>query len=423
MLLFQDTKNKFNRIIELLVLSIPLLLITGPFLSDLALTIVAIFFLFMHKEYFKNEIIVKYFIFYFLIFYIVILASSLFAFDPMLSLKNSIFYFRFLLFSICFYYLLKRNSKMLNYLFYVLIFCFFILIFDGFFQAYFKFNIFGLQVNQEYFGGRISSFFGDELILGSYLTRFSPLLIGLSLFYYEKRKGFKLYLLFLIFLLEIIIFLSGERTAFLLFNLIIVLLLIFLNNTGNINKAILFSVPVIILILVLVESPSKKRIINETLKDLKPKDYNSKFVIINKQYHEHFISSYRIFLDNKLLGVGPKNFRNICHDERYKLSENTCSTHPHNTYLQLLSETGIFSFILIIILFIALNFLLFRHLYFKLFKKAAYLSNFQVCIIIHFFISLFPLTPTGSFFNNWLSIVYYYPLGILFWSLNNKKIT
>ena len=54
--------------------------------------------------------------------------------------------------------------------------------------------------------------------------------------------------------------------------------------------------------------PQKKRIINETIKDLKPKTYNSEFVIINRQYHEHYLSAVKIFKDNILFGVGPKKF-------------------------------------------------------------------------------------------------------------------
>ena len=34
--------------------------------------------------------------------------------------------------------------------------------------------------------------------------------------------------------------------------------------------------------------------------------------------------------------------------------KNGCTTHPHNFYLQLLSETGIFGFLFIILLFIYL---------------------------------------------------------------------
>ena len=48
--------------------------------------------------------------------------------------------------------------------------------------------------------------------------------------------------------------------------------------------------------------------------------------------------------DNKILGIGPKNFRIKCKEKKYQISELTCSTHPHNTVLQLMSETGILGF-------------------------------------------------------------------------------
>ena len=36
------------------------------------------------------------------------------------------------------------------------------------------------------------------------------------------------------------------------------------------------------------------------------------------------------------------------------------------------------------------------------------------------FINLFPFVPTGSFFNNWMSIMYFLPLG--FFLKNNKFV-
>ena len=155
---------------------------------------------------------------------------------------------------------------------------------------------------------------------------------------------------------------------------------------------------------------------------MKAEDNKSKFLIINKQYHEHYLSSYSIFKDNKFFGVGPKNFRVVCKDEKYNYSNLTCATHPHNTYLQLLSETGIFSFLIIFLLFILINFILLKHLYYKIFKKKILLDNFEICLFIYFYICIFPFTPSGSFFNNWISMVYFYPLAILLWLLRNKKI-
>ena len=39
-----------------------------------------------------------------------------------------------------------------------------------------------------------------------------------------------------------------------------------------------------------------------------------------------------------------------------------------------------------------------------------------------FIISLWPLIPTGSFFNNWLSIIHFLPVGFFIASTKNKKI-
>ena len=37
-------------------------------------------------------------------------------------------------------------------------------------------------------------------------------------------------------------------------------------------------------------------------------------------------------------------------------------------------------------------------------------------------ITLWPLAPTGNFFNNWLSIIYFLPLGFIIYFLIKKKI-
>ena len=47
---------------------------------------------------------------------------------------------------------------------------FVVLIIDGFYQFIFKQNIIGLELR----GDRVSSFFKDELIYGSYLSKFLP---------------------------------------------------------------------------------------------------------------------------------------------------------------------------------------------------------------------------------------------------------
>ena len=120
-----NNKFLFEIIPSIIIILTPALLITGPFLSDMGITIVAILFIINSfrndlSKYFKNI-----FFKFFLIFCIILIISSLLSNNILISLKNSFFYFRFGIFSLCFWYLLDKNSKILIYLFYSIIFCFF----------------------------------------------------------------------------------------------------------------------------------------------------------------------------------------------------------------------------------------------------------------------------------------------------------
>ena len=126
-----NKKNFFFEIIpSYIIILMPALLISGPFLSDLGVSIVAILFLINSK---KNNLLKYYNNIYFKIFIFFCLAliiSSLLSDNILISLKNSLFYFRFGIFSLCFWYLLEKNDKILHYLFYSIIICFISLIID-----------------------------------------------------------------------------------------------------------------------------------------------------------------------------------------------------------------------------------------------------------------------------------------------------
>jgi O-antigen ligase len=171
---------------------------------------------------------------------------------------------------------------------------------------------------------------------------------------------------------------------------------------------------------------SKERFIDQTFKDFTRNSYENKFNTINKVYifskphNDMYISAYRIFLDNKLFGVGPRQFRNTCSE--YKVSEYSCETHPHNTYVELLSEAGTFAFIIVAGLFIFISYLSIKHLILKFTgNKNGIINDLEVCLLSAIIISLWPFSPSGSFFNNWMSIVYYFPVGLLLWQRSKYK--
>ena len=92
--------------------------------------------------------------------------------------------------------------------------------------------------------------------------------------------------------------------------------------------------------------------------DLENNSFNSKFFLpISVQHKVVYETAFKIFNDNKVMGIGPKMFRKICDQDKYYTKSDIdrtidgCQTHPHNTYIQLLSETGIVGTIFILILF------------------------------------------------------------------------
>ena len=61
----------------------------------------------------------------------------------------------------------------------------------------------------------------------------------------------------------------------------------------------------------------------------------------------HYLTAVEMFKEKPILGHGYKSFRNKCKKYDYinsKFVKNRCSTHPHNTYVQLLTETGLIGF-------------------------------------------------------------------------------
>ena len=405
-----------QKLISYLLISIPFLLITGPFLSDLAVVFICTLYLFNNfnndiKKYYKNIFFIL-----FITFYVVCIISSLFSNYPLISTFKSISYIRFLIFTLAIVYILNKNPNIIKGFFISIFFCFVILIFDGFYQFIFKENIFGFIMHEN----RTSSFFRDELIYGSYLSKFLP--IFLSLFLIQPLKSNKINILFSIFfVLSIIaITISGERSSLFLTILILFYLLIMLKLDFKILISFLVVIFLAVGTMLIFNDTVKNRIIIFTKNQIFTEN---KTFIFSEDHNGHLVSALDIFKNhNKLIGIGPKNYRNYCfNNKKYETKPFVCSSHPHNTYVQMLLETGILGFVILSIMFCLIVYISFKHLYLRLFRKKLILNNFQICLISFYLMILWPLIPTGSFFNNYLSIIYYIPLGFLIWSKINIK--
>ena len=408
--------KKLINIQTAIICILPAALVSGPFISDLICIISGMIFLYItikeKKYYFFSNNIFK----IFTIFYFYLLLSSALSSDPLLSFESSLFYFRFIFFAFSIWFLLEHNHNF-TYAFSISLMCIlFIVLIDGYIQYFTGYNILGFQYN----GQRISGFFGDELKLGMYLAHFLPILFGVILAFKDNQK----YVLYtcMIFLIgtDVLIFLSGERTAFFKLTLI-TLLIILLVNKWKLARIITFVISIILITFItLSENNVRDRMVNLTMEQT---GINSdETYIFSSNYQSLYSTAYKIFNDNYIIGIGPKMYRELCKDEKY-VAVNSCSTHPHNSYMQLLSETGLIGFLFVACFFIFLSIKIIQIFLtkFNLLKNKQY-NDVEICFYIAVFVSLWPFMPTLNFFNNWINVIYYLPVGFLLYFSSNNKI-
>ena len=197
----------------------------------------------------------------------------------------------------------------------------------------------------------------------------------------------------------------------------------------NIKKIliILSSILIISLMSFSIFPQIKERVIDRTYKELFFK-YNlenqtktKKIQLFSQGHQDHIETAIMIFKNNIIKGVGVRNYRMECKKDIYKkVGEYYCTTHPHNTFIQILSETGLIGFLFFIyfLVYIYLKVIEYlKNIYIKGVKTNNSLGISMTIILINFF----PFVPTGSFFNNWLSTLYFIPLALLFHELKSHK--
>ena len=506
--------SKFKIDFPLLLLSLlPFALVIGPLIAEIIINSLIIIFLFNSIKN-KNFFIFRSKIFIFFLLFYIYLIINLFLSDFFQQSGLNIFaYIRFILFPMAIYFILEKNQKNIKIVFIFLSLTILIIIFDGYYQFIFDKNLLGYE---KYRVDRISGFFKDDLILGSFLSRLLPLFIGLTLFFKNDLK-FTTFNLVIFLSAFILIFLSGERAAF--FTSLITLFIISIQIKSFPYLRLFLSLIVIssVSILILNNATVFDRYVDQTKKHILglPNDLDKDSRKILPYYMPMFETSFKMFKENKILGMGPKSFRYLCDDKRfvsyfdtiqsidntvikikknwkekrqfkpegfyveegdiikkkdkifaYRFDDNnkihvylsdkegeikkiykkkryqandiimdiipqsspdkeyffknSCNTHPHNFYIQILAEIGLIGFFFIFGIFTYLFYLLLKNLLYKYFKKKNLFSDSELCILIGLFMALWPLTTNGNFFNNWINLISFYQLGFLFYFFNIK---
>ena len=429
MIIKKETYHNYLLIASVLLILLPAALISGPFLPDFFIVLISLIFIFIFNKKNQSFSLKSNFFRFFFLFYAYLILTSLLSDNFSNSIKSSITYVRFGFFSLTIAFILENKKDFAKYFYLIMCFTLVILMIDGYFQFITGKNIFGFEGNRP---DRLGGLFFDELILGSYLGKILPIFCT---FYLLNKTYFNKYtVLIFILLIYILVFLSGERSAFLTTTLYLIMVTPFL--IGIKRSAIIFILIITIFGTLISTSENIKsryydQMLMHTLGVGKYAGDNSMKITFMPDHIGLFSSAIEIFKKNIFLGGGVKTFRINCKDavngkkvlEYRKKHPNMlfCNTHPHNYYLQLLSETGLIGFLFVSIIFIKLIFNYIKQIFY-LIKKNKNINKEYVTILSGLIIYIWPLTTTGSFFNNWICSILFLQIGIyLFISKNESK--
>lgn len=338
------------------------------------------------------------------------------------TLKKSIFFLRYILIYIILRFLIEGKIINLKYFFIsCTIFSLFVS-FDVILQFINGKDIFGFEPIKTKFGGP----FGNELIAGGYLQRFSFFAFFLiPLFYKDFNKYLKVLIpiFFLIFFIAIV--LSGNRMPLVLFVFLIFLTIVFQKQS---RKYLLpFFVTFSLVFFVIVKQST---VVKDNFWSFYVQISKSTEIIVKKDIHnvkappylKQFVTFYETWRMHKYIGGGIKNFRYYCH-HRENINKNSkfiCNMHPHNYYLEILTETGIVGFFLISLFFLLV---LIQTFVKKYFMDSPLKNNGVIIPFIFLFIAeILPIKSTGSFFTTGNATYIFLILGILI-GLSHRHIS
>ena len=391
-----------QKIILSLFITFPISFILGNLILNLFIVSIGLLFtfhIFKNKKY--KELNNK--IFYLLIFFFIsLLINLIFSNNFELSLPRVLKFVFIIFFIFAFKNLIRINSYYFeNLLFRFWSIILFVVMADLFFEFYTGYNSLGFI---SYMPGRLTSFFGDELVVGGYFSAFSLIILA---FMQNTLKNKNLGFLFLI-LIIFVSFIIGERSNFIKTAIITTT---FFSIVSNLNIKIKFIIPLftITILFAIISSDICKN--NQACNSYNIRFYGQISEIFKKDglnkylkqstYGAHYATAKAIFKDNLIFGVGIKNFRieslkNKYENKDYDQTAIRWATHPHQVHYELLSETGLFGYVSFLIFLIS-------SIYLSFVNYLKYRNYYQLSGILFVLVSVLPLLPSGSFFSTFSS--------------------
>jgi len=418
---------KKKKIYDYFVILFPLAILLGPAIINIFLVIISIFFLFHLKNNFK--FILNHWLISFFLFWFYLIAISLFSENILTSLQSSISQIRFFLFILffAFFFNLKKNINFFILIIHVILL---FVCLDVNLQFLSGYDIFGYHSegysdlypafihwkNDNIHVGRLSGPFGSELIPGSFIAKLSCPIIFYNLSRLNSvsvEKKFTI-ILFLFLLFEAVL-ITGERLS------LIIISCCFLASFFlyfKLKKIVIILLTFSLLFFLLYINLDKKNFIKQRISDGAHIFQN----ITESSYGRIYNSALNMWSDNKIFGVGLKNYRVKC-GELIDPNPNSlhayCSpTHPHNVLLEFLVETGLVGlFLFLIFYFFLLNYII-KSL--KVLNVNAY-QGILYGAIFHTLFAIIPFLPSGSFFSTFNASLYWFNIGVALSYIKSSK--
>ncbi len=400
----QFYRENFNYIFAYhLIILLPLTIVTSSVIMNLDVILISLIFLFTIIKEKNYEIFKNNFFIFISIFFIFLLLNLFNSIDFINSLNRTFGFLRFIFLSFALAYFLSFKSfKYIKIIFISWFVIFTFISIDLLIEFIFGQNIFGFS-NQ--FPGRLSGMLNDELKIGGFYFGFILITLSTIFYYYEKKLGIILMIIFLSIGLLI-----GERSNFIKIIFSLSLFAIFFNIFSKKLKIFLFITII----------SSTVLLINANL-ELKHRFQNqfAKYIVNNgliHYYHNsvygaHYNSALKITKKHLLFGIGLKNFPIECQKEEYIDKKflfylARCSTHPHQLHLDILTSLGITGYLL---LMVSIFYLIIKN--YNNYKKEK--NVFSLSCIIFLISTLILPVPSGSFFTSYGATIFWTNIGIL----------
>ena len=354
----------------------------------------------------KNYFFLKDITFWILVFYFSTLLINLyFSLDPMNSLPRILK----IMLMISFTMQIKKIIQIYPEDFERIIFGFWSIIFsiviiDIIFEYIFGFNTLGFK--SDYYPVRIASFFGEELIVGSFF-------LGFGLFYISKivllLQRYKKLLIIITLALIFVSLIIGERSNFIKFFIASSILFYFIANIGLKKVVLMMAIFFLSFFASLNLNEGLKYRYKTEFLTADIKEVND--ILKDSLYVAHYDAAFKIFQEYPIFGIGIKNFRTESRKNEYRndklLKTNSRgSTHPHQIHFEILSETGLFGYISFLILIMTSLILSIKN-YLK------YKNFYQLSSIMGIIVFMIPFLPSGSFFSTFTAAIFWINYAIM----------